>query len=194
MCERALMRRTARAEARCGTCSFGERFPLQRSLTMAPVERAGAVVALALHRAAPPAGFEPAACGLEVGALPLWLASGTPSFDQASRASVGSVLPGWGHRSRHGLRAKALVGSSPTVGVPNRVLLLVQSDSDPVLTGRSRSTASMEEQRSPPALPLLVRSWRFPLAAGNARIHAIAIVRLCTPRHDPLAKVGGSYG
>src|SRR6478736_4305641 len=35
---------------------------------------------------------------------------------------------------------------------------------------------------------LLVRSGLFPLAAGNARIHAIAIVRLRTPRHDPLAK------
>ena len=34
----------------------------------------------------------------------------------------------------------------------------------------------------------VVRSGRFPLAAGNARIHAIAIVRRRTPRHDPLAK------
>ena len=34
----------------------------------------------------------------------------------------------------------------------------------------------------------LVRSGRLPLAAGNARIHAIAMVRLRTPRHDPLAK------
>src|SRR5437762_11497230 len=35
---------------------------------------------------------------------------------------------------------------------------------------------------------LLVRGGRFPLAAGNARVHAIAIVRLRTSRHDPLAK------
>src|SRR5436305_14739390 len=34
----------------------------------------------------------------------------------------------------------------------------------------------------------------LPLAAGNARIYAIAMVRLRTPRHDPLAKLGGSSG
>src|SRR5262249_49155642 len=38
------------------------------------------------------------------------------------------------------------------------------------------------------ALPLAVRTGRLPLAAGNARIHAIAMVRLRTPRPDPLAK------
>src|SRR4029450_7535842 len=34
----------------------------------------------------------------------------------------------------------------------------------------------------------LVRSGGFPLAAENARIHAIAVVRLARPRPDPLAK------
>src|SRR5215213_6742188 len=53
------------------------------------------------------------------------------------------------------------------------------------------SAARMGKRRSADwwaALLHLVRSGRFPLAAGNARIHAIAIVRLRTPRHDPLAK------
>src|SRR5688500_15084864 len=35
---------------------------------------------------------------------------------------------------------------------------------------------------------LLVRSGRFATPAGNACIHAIAMVRLRAPRHDPLAK------
>jgi hypothetical protein len=38
------------------------------------------------------------------------------------------------------------------------------------------------------ALPVVVRSGRIPLAAGKRSHHAIAIVRLRTPRHDPLAK------
>ena len=40
---------------------------------------------------------------------------------------------------------------------------------------------------------LVVRSGRFSLAAGNVRIHAIAIVRLRTPRHDPLAKASAVH-